>query len=134
ENAAISLRDQSTLDRVADDDLVLRNLFVTDNTVTFLPQTGTTVQGSVDLAANDIEEGTEVAADLFTLLPFAPTLESQLDWSPATGSPIATGGLETFTGDLATKAGTFVTGTAYRGAADPDGPKWWELWTNLALN
>ncbi|MEX2472593.1 MAG: fibronectin type III domain-containing protein [Gemmatimonadota bacterium] len=134
ESAAISLRDQSTLDRVADGDLLLRNILVADNTVTFLPQTGSTVQGSVDLAANDIEEGTEAASDLFTLLPLAPTLETQLDWSPATGSPIATGGLATFTGDLATKAGSFVTGTAYRGAADPNGPKWWELWTNLALN
>jgi hypothetical protein len=134
ENAAISLRDQSTLDRIADGDLVLRNIFVTDNTVTFLPQTGSTVQGTVDLAANDIVEGTEAAADLFTLLPLAPTLESQLDWSPAAGSPIATGGLATFSGALATKAGTFVTGTAYRGAADPNGPKWWEGWTNLAVN
>jgi hypothetical protein len=134
ENAAISLRDQSTLDRIADGDLVLRNIFVTDNTVTFLPQTGSTVQGTVDLAANDIVEGTEAAADLFTLLPLAPTLESQLDWSPAAGSPIATGGMTTFSGALATKAGTFVTGTAYRGAADPNGPKWWEGWTNLAVN
>ena len=134
ENAGISLRDQTTLDRVADGDLILSNIFLTDNTVTFLPQTGSTVQGSVDLAANNLVEGTEAASDLFTLLPLAPTLETQLDWSPAAGSPISTGGLATFTGDLATKAGSFITGTAYRGAADPAGPKWWQGWTNYALN
>lgn len=134
ENAGISLRDQTTLDRVTDGDLILRNIFLTDNTVTFLPQTGTTVQGSVDLAANDLVEGTEAASALFTLLPLNPTMESQLDWSPAVGSAIETGGLATFTGDLATKAGTFITGTTYRGAADPAGPKWWENWTNYAVN
>jgi hypothetical protein len=134
ENAGISLRDQTTLDRVADGDLILRNIFLTDNTVTFLPQTGSTVQGSVDLAANGLEEGAVSASTLFTLLPLNPTLETQLDWSPAAGAAFETGGLATFTGDLATKAGTFITGTAYRGAADPAGPKWWEGWTNYALN
>ena len=41
---------------------------------------------------------------------------------------------ESLGGAIATKAGTFVTGTAYRGAADPAGPKWWQGWTNYATN
>jgi len=57
-----------------------------------------------------------------------------LDWTPATGSAIATGGLATFTGKLATKAGTFVTGTTYLGAAAPGGTKWWAGWTIYARN
>jgi len=33
----------------------------------------------------------------------------------------------TFTGDLLTRAGTFINGTVYRGAVDPDATtKWWE--------
>jgi hypothetical protein len=56
------------------------------------------------------------------------------DFTPTTGSPIASGGLATFTGSIATKAGTFVTGTSYLGAAAPGGTKWWTGWTNYARN
>jgi hypothetical protein len=133
--AAISLRDQSTLDRIAGGDLVLRNLYLAGNAVTFQPQTGATVQGSVDLAASAIEvaPGTVTAASLFTGLPATPTTAA-LDWSLAAGAAARTGGLTTFPGPVAAKAGTFVTATAYRGAADPDGPKWWQGWTNYAEN
>jgi hypothetical protein len=27
-----------------------------------------------------------------------------------------------------------ITPTAYRGAADPNGPKWWQGWTTYARN
>jgi hypothetical protein len=134
ERAAMSLRDQTTLDRITAGDLALSNILVAQTGPTFQPQTGSTVQGSVDLAANNIEEATGTAASLFTSLVTPPTAVDQLDWTPATGSPIATGGLETFTGAIATKAGTFVTPTAFRGAADPAGAKWWENWTNYADN
>jgi hypothetical protein len=39
-----------------------------------------------------------------------------------------------FTGAIAAKAGTFVTATSFRGAADPNGAKWWEGWTSYADN
>jgi hypothetical protein len=32
------------------------------------------------------------------------------------------------------KAGSFISGTTYRGAADPNGPKWWAGWTIYAAN
>jgi hypothetical protein len=134
ERAAMSLRDQTTLDRVGTGDLRLGNIYLAGNGATFQPQTGSTVQGTVDLAANAIVEGGEAPSAIFRLLPQAPTLPSQLDWQPADGSPIATGGMNAFSGAIATKAGGFVTPTAYRGAADPNGPKWWEGWTNLAVN
>ncbi len=101
---------------------------------TFQPQSGATVQGTVELGANAIEVGAAAPAALFAGLPVSPTLASQLDWAPAASSPIATGGLNAFTGSMATKAGAFVTPTAYRGAADPAGPKWWQGWTNYADN
>jgi hypothetical protein len=74
-----------------------------------------------------------LASSLFTALPASPT-SATLDWTPAVGAAIRTGGLAAFTGTLATRASGFVTGTSYRGAADPNGAKWWMGWTNYATN
>lgn len=133
--AAISLRDQPTLDRVAGGDLLLRNLYLAENAVAFQPQTGATVQGSVDLVANNIEvaAGAVTTVSVFAGLPAAPTTAS-LDWALSTGAAARTGGLTTFPAAVATKAGNFVTATAYRGAADPNGPKWWQGWTVYVEN
>ena len=65
---------------------------------------------------------------------FLATSAAAFDWSPATGSAIAAGGMVAFTGKLQTAAGTFVTGTTFRGAVDPAGPKWWQGWTTYAAN
>lgn len=134
--AAISLRDQSTLDRVAAGDLQLKNLYLTENGETFQPASGSTVQGTVDLAANDIRVGSDVStASLFTSFPAGlPANGATFDWTPAAGSPIASGGLATFTGAMATKAAGLVTGTEHVGAAAPAGPKWWQGWTIYAWN
>ena len=132
--AAISLRDVSTQTRLNNGDLQISNIVLAENGQAFLPQTGTTVQFSVDATANGFTTATGSAASLFNALPTDPNAASQFDWTPAPGSAARTGGLTTFTGKLATRAGTFVTGTAYRGAADPAGPKWWEGWTNYADN
>jgi hypothetical protein len=133
--AAISLRDQTTLDRATAGDLILRNIHLVENAATFQAASGTTVQGTVDLTANAIDVAASgTAAALFTALPAAPTSPAQLDWMPATNAAIRTGGLTTFPAAVATKAGAFVTGTAYRGAVDPAGAKWWEGWTNYAVN
>jgi hypothetical protein len=134
--AAISLRDQSTLDRIAEGNLLLRNIHVAESPVVFQAQTGATVQGAVDLAANAIEANLNGAATaLFLGLPAGePASAAALDWTPAPGSPIAAGGLSAFEGALAARAGTFVTPTTYRGAAAPGGPKWWQGWTHFAVN
>lgn len=134
--AAISLRDQETMDQVNAGTLVVRNLYLAQNGATFQPQSGSTVQGSMDLGSNNIEvaaSGT-TAASIFTALPASPSAAAQLDWSLATGAAPRTGGTGAFSGALATKAGAFVSGTAYRGAADPAGAKWWAGWTNYARN
>ena len=134
--AAISLRDQTTLDRISDGSLVVRNLYLADNGPTFQAASGTTVQGTVDLTANAIEvaAGSTTASSLFTSLPPTPTAAANLDWSLAAGVAPRTGGTGAFSGSLATQAGTYVTGTSYRGAADPAGVKWWAGWTNYATN
>lgn len=132
--AAISLRDAATQTRLDNDDLLVSNLVLAENSQAFLPQTGSTVQFSVDETANKIDVVTGSAASLFNALPTDPNTATQFDWTPATGSPLREGGLTAFTGKLATRAGTFVTPTSYRGAADPNGPKWWEDWTYYADN
>jgi len=135
ERAALSLRDQTTLDRATDGDLTLQNVHVTGTGPTFQAQiVGGPVQGQLDLGANSIEVGVGTPTALFAALPVSPTSAGQLDWTPATGSAIAAGGMNAFAGAIATKAGTFVTPTAYRGAADPAGAKWWQGWTNYADN
>lgn len=131
--AAFSLRDQSTLDRIADGSLLIRNVFVTESGPTFQAASGSTVQGSLDLGAASIEVGAGTAAAIFTGLPATPTAAT-LDWSLAAGALARTGGTGGFTGALATKAGSVVAGTTYRGAADPNGAKWWAGWTNYARN
>lgn len=134
--AALSIRDETTRDRADAGDLLLRNLFLADNGATFQPQSpgSSTLQFTVDAGANQIEVADDaVAADLFVGLPTNPAAAA-LDWTPAPGSPLATGGLATFPAGLAERAGAFITPTAFRGAADPNGPKWWVGWTNYARN
>ncbi len=132
--AAISLRDQSTLDRVASGNLTLRNLYLVQNGATFQAQSGTTVQGTVDLTANAIvvAEAGVTAASVFTALPTTPTNAAAFDWTPSATAAVRTGGLTPFPAAIAARAGTVVTATGYRGAADPAGAKWWSGWTNYA--
>ena len=130
--SALSLRDQATLDRIVDGSLLIRNVYLAENGPTFQAASGSTVQGTMDLTAAGIEVSAGVAASaVFTSLPATP---GSLDWSLAAASAARTGGTGAFSGALATKAGTSVAGTAYRGAADPNGPKWWAGWTSYARN
>lgn len=132
--AAISLRDEATTGaRITEGNLAVRNILAADN--------GTLQQGGdgrfqIDAEANDIEQVAVAAASLFQTLPAAPTAPGDFDWRPAEGSAALEGGLATFDGDIATKAGTFITGTAFRGAAPRTGDNsaWWTGWTNYASN
>lgn len=130
--AAISLRDQSTLDRVAEGTLLIRNVYLAENGPAFQGASGSTMQGTVDLAANAIQvDAAATATSIFASMPATP---GSLDWSLAASAAARTGGTGAFTGALATKAGASMTGTTYRGAADPNGPKWWDGWTSYARN
>ena len=140
----ISLRDSTTNNRFQVDSLIVRNLYFAEN--------GGLVNGSnFDAAGSNFGQetaftarnsnivvgaSTVTASSLFTALPATPTNGASLDWSPAANSPIGTGGLASFSNDprIAARVGTFITPTAYRGAAAPGGTKWWEGWTNYARN
>ncbi|MBX9928566.1 MAG: hypothetical protein K2X99_06585 [Gemmatimonadaceae bacterium] len=145
--AGVSLRDTATfqlrgggvqVQDLAVHDLALKNIVFSDVAgVIFQAPAGSTQQGSLDLAGNALTNSSAAAASLFAAIPAvgaAPASANALDFTPAAGSAIASGGLTTFTGKLATKAGTFITGTSYQGAAAPTGAKWWQGWTSYARN
>jgi len=142
----VSLRDQETFVRggsasipdPATSDLIVRNNFFADvGGLVFQAAGGSTIQNSLDIAGNSLTNSSATTASLFTTLPAQGTVPSGIsafDWTPAAPSPISSGGLPTFTGKVATKGGTTVTGTAYVGAAAPGGAKWWTGWTTYARN
>ena len=144
----ISLRDSLTFVRAAlapvpdvnTSDLIVRNNYFAETPNVFqVPNApGAAVQqNSFDLAGNSLTLSAALTTTLFTALPATGTPPSGLsafDFSPANGSPIATGGMATFTGKILAKAGTFVTPTAYMGAVAPGGTKWWQGWTVYARN
>jgi hypothetical protein len=139
--AGVSIRGEQTNQRIQDGLLAVRNIYFTENATIFQTGTGTgeNAQYSLDLAANGLEAGTAATASLFRALPTGNDLRTatgaSFDWTPAAGSPIATGGLTSFASlpsALREAAGSFVTPTAYRGAADPNGAKWWAGWTTYA--
>jgi len=145
--SGVSLRDAETFARggsatvpdLATSDLQIRNDLFTEigGNPVFQAGGGSTVQNSLDLAGNNLTNSTATTASLFTALPATGTVPSGLsafDWTPVAGSPAATGGMATFTGKIATKAGTVVAGTSYVGAAAPGGAKWWAGWTTYARN
>ena len=127
--SALSVRNATTTARVASGEMLVANVLAADNGE--LLHTG---QESYDTAANNVATVAGSAASLFNLLPTDPANAGHFDWAPAVGAPQRTGGLETFPANIAAKAGSFITPTAYRGAADPAGVKWWEGWTVYADN
>ena len=120
-------------------DLQIKNIVMSEvANVPFQANTATpATQFSLDLTGNALTSSAAAATTLFTALPAAgasPANAAALDWTPPTGSAVATGGLSTFAGNISTKAGTAVAGTSYVGAAQPGGAKWWAGWTNYARN
>lgn len=131
EKAAFSLRDTSTANRIANGQLVLSNVVTAETPAQFhAGQSG----GTFDPGAYNLTASILSGAGNFELLPTNPANAGQFDWTPSATSEARTGGLSPFTGDILAKAGAFVTATTYRGAVDPNGPKWYEGWVNYADN
>lgn len=140
--AAISLRDAETQARFTSGEALVRNVDVIETGSTAgsnapMFETGSG-RFSIDATANSIvaEAGTVTASSIFTALPATTTVPTTatLDFSLTAAAAARTGGTGPFTGALATKAGSFVTGTTYRGAWNPSGTKWWTGWTSYARN
>lgn len=130
--AGLSVRDAATTGaRLTAGLLDVRNLLLAETPALFDGSTNVAVD-STGRALN-LQPAT-TAASLFSALPASPANGAALDWTPAAASPATSGGLVTFTGNIAAKAGTFASGTSYVGAADPAGPKWWQDWTAYFTN
>ena len=134
QTAGIGYRDADTKARETAGLLSIRNVLIVETPLAL--QAG---QQTYDLPGNNVVfEQATAAASLFAGLPAVPTTASttgaSFDWSLSALAAARTGGLTTFTGDLLTRAGTFVAGTIYRGAWDPAGTKWWEGWTTYNRN
>ncbi|HEX6309729.1 MAG TPA: fibronectin type III domain-containing protein [Longimicrobiales bacterium] len=127
--SALSVRDASTTARFNAGDMLVANVLGVENGS--LLHAG---QQPYDTLAHDVVSAAGAAASLFALLPTDPAGASQFDWMPAATAPQRTGGRSTFPANIASRAGTFITPTPYRGAADPNGPKWWDGWTVYADN
>lgn len=141
--AGVSLRDAATYARAgstatpnaATADLLVSNIFFSEVPNVF--QTPSATQFSFDLASNNLVNSAATTQSVFTTLPATgavPTSIASFDFTPVTGSPVATGGLATFSGKVAAKGGTAVSGTPYVGAVAPGGSKWWQGWTVYARN
>jgi hypothetical protein len=83
-----------------------------------------------------VTAATGTAAALFAGLPTGVPTLAAIDWTPA--GALAAGGLTAFPAQAAARmagyfGGTLAT-TPYRGAAAPDGPRWWQGWTAYARN
>lgn len=125
-NYAVSIRDAASNDMRQRDSLALHNLLLA-NQENFEPG----FADRANWAGKNLEESTLTFTDLFTGMPASPDPagDPRINWRPAPGSPLATGGLTSFSGPLAKQAGTFIVPTTYRGAAAPGGPDWWGGWT-----
>ena len=144
--AGVSLRDPESFLRAASaavpdlatSDLQVRNVVFAETPVVFQANTTTPAsQFALDLTGNALTSSAAASTALFTAIPAVgavPSGVAAFDWTPVAGSAIASGGMATFTGKIATKAGTFVTGTSYVGAVAAGGAKWWSGWTTYVRN
>ena len=125
-------------------DLAVRNILTVESPTMFQATSGTTIRNSFDATANVLTAPAgATTVGTFTAFPStvsATTTEAAFDWTPAAGSAATSGGLNTFSGKLATAAtgasatGNTVAGTTYLGAAAPGGTKWWLGWTKYFQN
>lgn len=137
-NKGFNLRDAATDSLRKIDSLVMKNVLFAQNTANFDPEGNATELGwpsKFVVTGSGIVQDGGTAGSHFVALPADTnnTSAASFDWTPSATSASRNGGLATFTGTLAARAGAAVTGTAYMGAADPNGPKWWQGWTTYVV-
>ena len=131
----LSVREAATDTLRQRDSLYVGAVLLTDNQLGAFDAVGGAGFGT---AANfpGAVAGTTAAAALFAALPAGVPTATTLDWTPA--AALQTGGLAAFPTRVAARTGGFfgapLPTTAYRGAAAPGGPRWWQGWTTYARN
>ncbi len=129
---AVALRDAATQTRIDDGVFDMRNVLVVEAPAIFNVSGGFVLADSVERSI--VRDAAATTASQFTTFSMPATSAASFDWTPPAGALAASGGLQTFAGNLSTAAGVFVQGTSYRGAASPGGAKWWTGWTVYATN
>lgn len=125
----IGYRDATTKERETAGLFSLKGIYIAETPNAFQAE-----QQSYAGPASDVEHAAATtAASLFTTLSGNPTSMFDLNFVPAVGSPIATGGFSAWTGDLATR-GVGLDKTTYRGAFAPGGVNWMNGWTEYSDN
>ena len=142
--AGLSVFDTETNDRITSDSLNIRNVLFIDNPRTFDAVGATNRFGTEDkFTGANITSSTDAAHTLFVNVPTAATTIANgtaLDWRPAAGSAIRTGGtgatLPGLVGNRVTNYfGGTMAGTTYRGAVEPDAASpWYAGWTAYFRN
>jgi hypothetical protein len=134
----LDVRDAQTNTLRGLDSLIVTNVLFTENAGGNFDAAGTNFGQATSFPNN--EDGSMGTTGLFTTLPAAgsdPTAVT-LDWSLSAASAARTGGLTTLPAIISARVQTYfggaIAGTAYRGAADPAGAKWWAGWTSYARN
>lgn len=138
--AGLALFDSSsTYLRLADDSLNIRNVLSIDNPRTFDVAGTSNRFGTEDkFTGANITTSADAAHTLFVSVPTAATSIANgtaLDWRPAAGSAIRTGGTgTTLPGLIGNRVNNYfggtMVGTTYRGAVEPDvATPWYAGWT-----
>jgi hypothetical protein len=132
-NGGIALRNSSAVltsqqARIDDGTLLLRNILVSDGAAVLETGSNRLVVPLGD-PNNLVLSAATTTASAFAAFSADPGTAGDLDWSPSASAPQRTGGTGALSGAIGAKAGSFIVGTSYRGAVDPNGPKWWEGWT-----
>ncbi|MGI8765618.1 MAG: hypothetical protein ACR2KM_03765 [Gemmatimonadaceae bacterium] len=134
---AVSLRDPESEALRAVDSVMFRNVTLAENGNTFDPVAPTaktpTFGANLNTPAANFTLATGSAASLFTSLNTA-----SLDFTPSATASIRNSGMASFPASIANRVtgyfGASMQGTTYAGAADPNGPKWWQGWTAYYQN
>lgn len=118
------------------DSLNIANLVLAQNGFNFDTVGAGFAQETKFGAPNGIQAfAANVAVDTLLGLTLNP---SALDWTPKAGSPAASGGSAQVPAHFGARTADFFGGpmeqTTYIGAADPNGPKWWQGWTAYNIN
>jgi len=141
--AGLSVFDPETSTRITQDSLNIRNVLFIDNPRTFDVVGATNRFGTEDrFTGANITSSSDAAHTLFVSVPTAATTIANgaaIDWRPATGSAIRTGGTgTTLPGLIGNRVNNYfggtMAGTTFRGAVAPDVTPWYAGWTTYFRN
>ena len=129
---AVNIRDPWTDTLLVNyDSLNIQNILLTQNGFNYDTTGAGFGQAPAFSSDNHLTFAATVAADTLLGISLNP---AGLDWTPKGTAPAVSGGAVTPAGKVSGFFGGSWVNTTYLGAADPAGAKWWQGWTNYAIN